>query len=295
MAVRRYQPSPDDERFMALAIELAAESVQESRDDGRPSPKVGVVAVKGGEVVATGFRGQGGPGDHGEWSLIKSLGDEASAVLKGSTIYTTLEPCTTRSPGRTPCSNHLIEMRVARVFIGTYDPHPRVHRLGWRRLRDAGIDLCDFTATARAEAEALLEDFRGPYVGGSTATNCAEFDFSQNDGRYPIDADGVRFETRWGGCGDDSVYAIFRSRHLAHALHAENFDQVDDPGGYHFDGHSKRIAEGEIAIFREGPHFLLVEVLEVVPGPSRGAEYTSLKIEWQTRTGEQRPHAQDVT
>lgn len=283
MPTRRYRPTPEDEQFMELAVSLAGQSIQEDRPDGRASPKVGAVAVKNGEVVGSAYRGLGGPGDHAEWSLIKGFGDAAGQVLRGATIYTTLEPCTTRSPGRTPCADHLINMGVSRVFIGAYDPHPKVHRLGWKRLRDAGIELCDFTPMLRARAEDLLEAFRVPYAVGAPTARQASFDFSQNSGRYPIEAGSTRFETRWTGCGDDSVYALFREGDLALARHAQNFDQIDDPAAHHFASHSQRVAVGEIVIFREGDDFLLVQVMEVVPGPPRGSEYTSLTIEWEPR------------
>lgn len=283
MPTRRCRPTPEDEQFMELAISLAGESIQEDRQDGRASPKVGVVAVKNGQVLCTAHRGLGGPGDHAEWSLIKGLGDAAGRVLGVATIYTTLEPCTTRSAGKTPCADHLINMGVSRVFIGVYDPHPRVHRLGWKRLRDAGIELCDFTPMLRARADGLLEAFRGPYAVGALTARQATFDFSQNGGRYPIEVDSTRFETRWTVCGDDSVYTLFREGDLALAKHAQNFDQIDDPAAYHFASHSERVAVGEIAILREGDDFLLVQVVEVVPGPSRGTEYASLTIEWEPR------------
>lgn len=268
---------------MELAILVGGESIQEDRQDGRVSPKVGAVAVKNGQVVGTAYRGLGGPGDHAEWSLIKGLGDAAGLVLRGATIYTTLEPCTTRSVDKTPCADHLVNMGVSRVFIGAYDPDPRVHRLGWKRLCDAGIELCDFTPLLRTRANDLLEGFSEPYSVGASTARQATFDFSQNSGRYLIDVDSTRFGTRWTVCGDDSVYALFREGDLALARHAQNFDQIDDPAAYHFAGHSARVAVGEIVIFREGDDFLLIQVVEVVPGPSRGSEYTSLTIKWEPR------------
>ena len=52
----------------------------------------------------------------------------------------TLEPCC--FTGRTgPCTEALLEARLARVLVGHLDPHPRVAGRGVRRLRAAGLDV----------------------------------------------------------------------------------------------------------------------------------------------------------
>jgi len=283
VSTRRYQPTPEDESWMQKALDLAKQSVAEPRDDGTVPPKVGVVAVLDGEVVGSAFRGQGGPGDHAEWSLIKALGEAAKDRLHGATIYTTLEPCTERSPGKKACANHLIDHGVARVFIGAYDPNPVVYRRGWRRLRDAGIELCDFTTELRARAWAILGPFRAPYESGAEHDRRATFDYSQSAGRYPVVAGGVEFGTEWGDCGATSIYAYGTTGQVALADGAENFHQVDDPGAYAFDRDFAQVEVGEIAIYREDSHYLLVQVVDLVPGPGRGFSHTSVTIEWEAR------------
>src|SRR5260370_41337290 len=82
----------DDRTYARLAIEEARKSVPEN--DGKPHPWVGAVVVKDGKVLGTAHRGEV-PGNHAEFvALEKNLPDVAVA---GATVYTTLEPCTTRN------------------------------------------------------------------------------------------------------------------------------------------------------------------------------------------------------
>jgi pyrimidine deaminase RibD-like protein len=61
-------------------------------DDGRSHPMVGAVIARDGHVLQTGFRGEA-HNAHADEAAIAKL-TPAQAV--GTTVYTTLEPCTTR-------------------------------------------------------------------------------------------------------------------------------------------------------------------------------------------------------
>ena len=86
----RTMPNDDDRRFALLAIEEARKSVAE---DKRPHPKVGAVVVKDGKILGKAHRGENLK-SHAEYiALERKLPNE---ILVGATVYTTLEPCTTR-------------------------------------------------------------------------------------------------------------------------------------------------------------------------------------------------------
>jgi pyrimidine deaminase RibD-like protein len=143
----------DDRRFARLAIEEARKSVPE---DERVHPKVGVVVVKDGRVLATAHRGEF-PQCHGEFiALEKKLADIS---LAGSTVYTTLEPCTSRNHPKVPCATRLSERKVARVVIGMLDPDDRISGRGQRALRRAGIATGLFDHDLMTEIEELNRDF----------------------------------------------------------------------------------------------------------------------------------------
>jgi pyrimidine deaminase RibD-like protein len=123
-----------DQAFCELAIAEARKSIAE--DDGQPHPYVGVVVVKDGKILATGYRGESGSGDHGEYCALKKLNE---ADVQGATVYTTLEPCSTRNPPKKPCTERLIDGKVARVVSGGADKDESVY--GHSTLVEAGIEI----------------------------------------------------------------------------------------------------------------------------------------------------------
>src|ERR1044071_9957991 len=105
-----------DSQFMQIAIDEARKSKAE---DDRVRPRVGVVVVKNGNVLATAHRGELAPGNHAEYTALESKLSEES--VRGATVYTTLEPCTSRNDPKLPCAQRLIERKVSRVVIGMLD------------------------------------------------------------------------------------------------------------------------------------------------------------------------------
>jgi hypothetical protein len=77
-----------DRKFCEMAVAEAKKSIAE--DDGELHPCVGSVVVKGGEVLATGYRGETGEGRHAEFCALKKINNDVNNVdLSGCTIYTT--------------------------------------------------------------------------------------------------------------------------------------------------------------------------------------------------------------
>jgi len=116
---------------MRAAINLARRGLGQTA----PNPSVGCVIVKNGHVVGRGVTSPGGR-PHAEVNALAMAGAQAH----GATAYVTLEPCCfTGKSG--PCTEVLIAAGIARVVIGTTDPHPKVNGAGIAKLRAQGIDV----------------------------------------------------------------------------------------------------------------------------------------------------------
>src|SRR5262245_6472514 len=145
----------NDLDYLRAAIEQAKLSVSE---DAHARPKVGVVVVSADGTVTMAHRGECSPGDHAEFTALeRKLKD---AAVAGATVYTTLEPCTTRNHPKVPCAKRLIERRVNHVVIGTVDPNPDISGKGILLLRDHNIEVSLFPNDLMAVLEELNRDFR---------------------------------------------------------------------------------------------------------------------------------------
>ena len=166
-----------DREFIRLAITEAQKSKPE---DSRPHPVVGVVVVRDGAVVATGFRGEH-PGEHAEYvALERRLKDQ---VIAGSTLYTTLEPCTTRNHPKVPCAERLVERKIARVVIGMLDPNPIISGKGQRLLRDANIATELFPSEFMSQVEEQNREFLRFHRDGKAKSTVTQEFINANRGR----------------------------------------------------------------------------------------------------------------
>ena len=148
----------NDFDYMQRAIELA------KKGEGfvNPNPLVGAVIVKDGRIIGEGYHERFGE-LHAERNAIAHLTESA----EGATIYVTLEPCC--HYGKTPpCTEAIIEQKIAKVVIGSRDPNPKVAGKGAAILREAGIQVVeDFM---RKECDKLNDVFfhyiteKTPYV-----------------------------------------------------------------------------------------------------------------------------------
>src|SRR5271157_335893 len=129
----------NDHDLMDIAVKLAEKSVPEN--DGRSHPFVGAVIARDGHVLATGFRGEDHPGAHAEEAALAKL---SVAQARGTTVYTTLEPCTKR--GKMACAHRLIDRGVSRVCIGMLDPNPDIRGGGEWILETQRISIAKFDA-----------------------------------------------------------------------------------------------------------------------------------------------------
>ena len=122
---------------MRQALQLA----QRGRGATSPNPMVGAVLVKGGKIIGRGWHRRAG-GPHAEIEALRDASKRGNHP-KGTTLYVTLEPCSTH--GRTPpCTDAIIAAGIKRVVVGATDPNPEHAGKGFKILRRAGIEVLAF-------------------------------------------------------------------------------------------------------------------------------------------------------
>ena len=126
----------DDEKYMRRCIQLA----RNGRQNAKPNPMVGAVIVSGdGRIIGEGYHVRCGEG-HAEVNAFAAVRPEDETLLKDSTIYVSLEPCS--HYGKTPpCADLIIKKGVRRVVVGCIDEFAEVQGRGIKKLQDAGIEV----------------------------------------------------------------------------------------------------------------------------------------------------------
>jgi diaminohydroxyphosphoribosylaminopyrimidine deaminase/5-amino-6-(5-phosphoribosylamino)uracil reductase len=139
-----------DQRFLLRALELA------KLGSGLtfPNPRVGAVLVRRGKIIGEGHHQRAGTA-HAEVHAIAEAKKRGLAVA-GSTLYVTLEPCSTK--GRTPpCTELIVREKIGRVVFAATDPNPAHAGAAKRLLQSAGIKVS--SGLLAGEATTLNRDF----------------------------------------------------------------------------------------------------------------------------------------
>jgi diaminohydroxyphosphoribosylaminopyrimidine deaminase / 5-amino-6-(5-phosphoribosylamino)uracil reductase len=152
-------------KYMRLALRLALRGYGMTS----PNPMVGVVLVKGGKIIGRGWHHRAGL-PHAEIEALRDA-QKRGQNPRGSTLYVTLEPCSTH--GRTPpCCEAIIAAGIQRVVVGAIDPNPNHAGKGFNILRRAGVEVVAFDGRARQSSarRSRFANFRrarsdAPYLG----------------------------------------------------------------------------------------------------------------------------------
>ncbi|KAJ2454338.1 hypothetical protein EV183_001584 [Coemansia sp. RSA 2336] len=124
--------------FMKLAMMQARKAM--------PHPQAfntGVLIINGKQPISEGHsREPQAPTLHAAAQAISKAHHTINAhLLAGSTLYTTMEPCSSPMIADIPCTTHIINARIRRVVIGVKEPESFVNCRGVETLCAAGIDV----------------------------------------------------------------------------------------------------------------------------------------------------------
>lgn len=105
-----------------------------------PNPMVGAVIVApDGRIIGEGWHRRCGEG-HAEVNAVASVSEADRPLIRQSTMFVTLEPCS--HYGKTPpCAKLILDTGIPRVEVATVDPFARVSGRGIAMLREGGVDV----------------------------------------------------------------------------------------------------------------------------------------------------------
>jgi len=106
-----------------------------------------VVTTADGTVLATGYSRQHDPHYHAEETALAALGESWRAG-PGTTVYSSLEPCSVRSSRTRTCTELILAAGVGRVVFAWREPSIFVDCEGAELLRAAGVEVVEMPELA---------------------------------------------------------------------------------------------------------------------------------------------------
>lgn len=247
--------------FITLAFD---ESRKSKNEDERSHPRVGAVLVHDETILGSAHRGELGSGEHAEYTLLeKKL---SNTDLRGATLFTTLEPCTSRGKHK-PCADWIIEKGIACVYIGMLDPNPRVYAKGAKKLRDNGIDIRYFPANIRQEIEKDNHLFISQFRANPKPRGEVRFNYADNDCVFTIGNGEYSFDTFWTRADDTSIHIYNDQPNIYGVAVAEgitNLKDIRDAGIFNMSSSYRTPKEGEYVVLKNtNEYFAALHILDI--------------------------------
>lgn len=138
---------PDDHAWLRRAIALSRNCPSSDT-----AFSVGAVIVDAsGEEIASGYSRESDPHDHAEEAaLAKVPGDPR---LRGATIHSSLEPCSTRASRPRSCADLILDAGIPRIVFAWREPSVFVDCVGAETLRAYGREVLEVPELASAVRE----------------------------------------------------------------------------------------------------------------------------------------------
>jgi diaminohydroxyphosphoribosylaminopyrimidine deaminase/5-amino-6-(5-phosphoribosylamino)uracil reductase len=144
----------EDRRWLRRAVELAWRCPPVDT-----AYAVGAVIVDaGGAELSRGYSRDESPVLHAEESALAKLSGRG-LDLSGATVYTSMEPCSSRRSAPRTCTDLIRAAGVRRVVVGLLEPPVFADCTGVAALRAAGVEvvrIADFDQQVRAANARVL-------------------------------------------------------------------------------------------------------------------------------------------
>jgi len=143
-----------DRRYLRRAVELARNC-----PPSRTAFSVGAIIVgANGAVIATGYSRETHPHDHAEETALAKLTPH-DYRLAGATLYSSLEPCSTRSSRSRSCTDLILATSISRIVFAWREPDLFVdcHGAEWLHAADREVvEMPEFAPLVRRTNQHLL-------------------------------------------------------------------------------------------------------------------------------------------
>jgi len=167
-----------DELYIKRCFDLA----NLGRGQTSPNPTVGAVIVHQGRIIGEGYHKRYGDA-HAEVNAVGSVKEKDLPLLKASTLYCSLEPCSIF--GKTPpCTDLIIQHQIPKVVLSYIDHTPGVDGVGVDKLRNAGVEV---VLNVLSERGKLLSAPRNTFVKLKRPYVILKYAVSQDGFLAPLD------------------------------------------------------------------------------------------------------------
>ena len=102
------------------------------------------------QVLSTGYSRELLGNTHAEECCFLKLAHQGRMRFEGATMYTTMEPCSTRLSGKTSCTDLILSNKLSRVVFAVKEPTNFVICTGAATLEQAGLDVVHLKAFEKA-------------------------------------------------------------------------------------------------------------------------------------------------
>jgi diaminohydroxyphosphoribosylaminopyrimidine deaminase/5-amino-6-(5-phosphoribosylamino)uracil reductase len=102
-----------------------------------------LIVAENGIILATGYSREGDPANHAEEVALSKV-DPKNPRLATATMYTSLEPCSTRASRPKSCTQHILDSPIKRVVFAWSEPAIFVDCVGAQTLANHGLEVIQF-------------------------------------------------------------------------------------------------------------------------------------------------------